>query len=111
MNKYRIENFTKGWFIGDFLPTIFKSKDFEVAVKSFNPGDKEATHMQSISTEITVVIDGRVKLNSNLFTSGDIIVIPPGEFADFESVTASKLVCVKFPSIPNDKIIKLEEKN
>ena len=110
MNKYRLDSFTKGWFIGNFSPTIFNSKDFEVAVKYFKPGDKEEAHMQSISTEITVVIEGNIQISSNTFTSGDIIMIPPGEFADFESITASKLVCVKFPSIPNDKILKVGEK-
>lgn len=106
MKSYRLGNFHKGWFLGNFQPTIFNNSDFEVAVKVFQIGDEEPSHKQLISTEITVVIEGNIRLGGFYFSAGDIIEIPPGEFASFLSLTDSILVCVKFPSIPDDKVTK-----
>ena len=100
-----IDEFTKGWFVGDFSPAILNTKEFEIAVKWFKAGEKEPLHKQIIATEITVVIDGQILLGGETFFKGDVITIKPGEFAEFESVTDSALVCVKTPSLPNDKVI------
>jgi quercetin dioxygenase-like cupin family protein len=104
MEKYRVEDFFKGCFVGDFSPSLFKNSDFEVAVKFFKKGEVEHAHKQLIATEITVVIEGTIRLADSLFVRGDVISIPPHEVADFESITDSSLVCIKFPSIPNDKV-------
>ena len=40
MNSYKLEDFTKGWFIGNFEPTLFND-DFEVGIKEYKSGDKE----------------------------------------------------------------------
>ena len=100
-----IDEFTKGWFVGDFSPAILNTKEFEIAVKWFKSGEKEPLHKQIIATEITVVIDGQIRLGGETFSKGDVITIQPGEFAEFESVTDSALVCVKTPSLPNDKVL------
>jgi quercetin dioxygenase-like cupin family protein len=105
MDFYKVEDFFKGWIIGDFAPSLHKNSDFEVAVKFFKRGETEASHKQLIATEITVVIEGHIRLGGSIFERGDIISIPPHEVADFESLTDSSLVCVKFPSIPNDKVV------
>lgn len=105
MNLYKVEDFFKGWIIGDFSPSLHKNSDFEVAVKFFRQGDTEASHKQLVATEITVVIEGHVRLGSLTFGRGDVISIPPHEVADFESLTDSSLVCIKFPSLPNDKVV------
>lgn len=104
MNVHNIDDFIKGWFIGDFSPSLHKNSDFEVAVKFFQKGEVEASHKQLIATEITVVIQGEIRLGGSFFSRGDVISIPPHEVADFESLTDSSLVCIKFPSIPNDKV-------
>lgn len=101
----KIDEFTKGWFVGDFSPAILNTKEFEIAVKWFKAGEKEPLHKQIIATEITVVIDGQIRLGGETFSKGDVITIQPGEFAEFESVTDSALVCVKTPSLPNDKVL------
>jgi hypothetical protein len=101
----RIENFVAGWFIGNFEPTIYQTKDFEVAIKYFSKGDTEPSHKQIIATEITGVISGVISMNNQKFQKGDLIRIIPGEFADFECLEDCSLICVKFPSDPTDKIL------
>jgi quercetin dioxygenase-like cupin family protein len=75
---------------------------FDMSIKK---GEIEASHKQLIATEITVVIEGEIRLGNSVFSRGDVISILPHEVADFESLTDSSLVCIKFPSIPNDKVI------
>jgi len=101
----RIENFTAGWFIGNFEPTISRTKDFEVAIKYFVKGETEPTHKQIIATEITGVITGSIRINNEKFIKGDLITIFPGEYADFECLEDCSLICIKFPSEPSDKIL------
>lgn len=108
MQINRIEEYVNGWFLGNFSPAILRSAEYEIAVKWFKAGDSEPLHKQLIATEITVVVDGEINLGGKIFIKGDVITIPPGESAAFESITDSSLVCIKTPSLPNDKVIEQE---
>ena len=103
MKIARIDEFKNGWFIGGFEPSIVNTKDFEVCFKSFSPGETEPKSIQRIATEITLVVSGSVKINDHVLNAGELCLIPPGEPADFLSITESSLIGVKFPSMPNDK--------
>jgi hypothetical protein len=35
----------------------------------------------------------------------DILVVNPGEIVDFEALTECKVLGIKFPSLPGDKIL------
>ena len=106
MNKYRLEHFTRGWFVGDFEPTIIKTQDVEVAVQSFGPGVSEAEHVHKIATELTLILAGRALINGQEFKAGDIVEILPGEYAKFEALELTTTVVVKFPGAKNDKYLK-----
>ncbi len=105
IRKEEISRFTGGWFLGNFSPAITQMSEVEVGVKYFKKGDREASHKQNISTEITVIHTGIVRIGDMELCQGDILVIPPGEYADFEALSDGSLTCVKFPSIPSDKIL------
>ena len=64
MKVAKLEDMFKGWFVGNFDPTLLRTNDVEVAVKSYNKGDYEAKHFHKIATELTVIISGRVKVTS-----------------------------------------------
>jgi len=102
----QLKNFIKGWFIGDFEPTLFPSKDFEVAIKRYKIGDSEESHTHEISTEYTVIVIGEVLMNGQCYKEDDIIVIPPGEYTDFQCLTDVITCVVKTPSSKNDKYVK-----
>lgn len=105
MNVSKLKYFTKGWFIGNFSPALLKSQEIEIAVKFFKAGQTEPLHKQLIATEITVVVEGIIKIGGGTFEQGDIITVFPEEVVAFESITDSALVCVKSPSIPIDKVL------
>jgi quercetin dioxygenase-like cupin family protein len=93
----------KGWFVGDFEPTLYRTKDVEAAVKTYKAGDNETGHYHKIATEITVVIDGEVLFNGQKFVKGDIVVLAPFEKTRFEALTDAVTAVVKIPGAPNDK--------
>jgi quercetin dioxygenase-like cupin family protein len=101
----RIEEFHKGWILGNFSPSLVRTEKFEVGIKHFEKGESEPAHFQLTATEITVVIIGTISLSGQVFEPGDVISILPNEVADFLSITDSILVCIKFPSLPSDKVI------
>lgn len=59
MKTAKLEDMTKGWFIGNFNPSLLKTNDVEVAVKSYKKGDYEGRHYHKIATEFTCIISGR----------------------------------------------------
>ena len=95
----------KGWFVGNFEPTLYKTNDCEVAVKTYTAGDYEKAHYHKIATEITVITKGEIKMFDQEFKPGDIIVTEPGDITDFLAITDSINVVVKIPGVNNDKYI------
>lgn len=109
MIKYNLQDMKGGWFIGNFSPTVLKTKEFEVAIKYYKKGDKESCHHHKIAEEFTVIVEGKVKMFSTIFTKGDIIKILPNEETDFIAITDVITVVVKNPSVKNDKYFNENE--
>ena len=106
MKTAKLEDMVKGWFVGNFEPSLLKTNDVEVAVKSYNKGDYEDRHYHKIATEITVIITGKVKMNGIEYKAGDIVVMEPMESTDFECLeNDTQNVVVKYPGANNDKYI------
>ena len=42
MKVSKLSDYTRGWVIGDFEPSILKTKDFEVAVLTHKQGEQWA---------------------------------------------------------------------
>jgi len=101
----RLDDMFKGWFVGDFQPTIFNSKDVEVAIKYYKAGDVEELHHHKVSTEITVVVEGQVRMLDKIWSKGDILLLEPNTSTSFEAITDAINVVVKLPSAKNDKYI------
>lgn len=99
----KLDDMTKGWFVGNFDPTLFRTDAVEVAVKHYHAGDYEAAHYHRIVTELTVIVTGRVRMNDTEYSAGDVIVMEPGDVTDFEALTDAVSTVVKLPGISNDK--------
>jgi quercetin dioxygenase-like cupin family protein len=92
-----------GWVVGDFEPTCLRSTACEVACKTYAAGARESAHVHRVATEVTVIASGRVRMAGREFTTGDIIVLAPGEASDFHALDDTITVVVKTPSVPGDK--------
>ena len=106
MKTANLQDMIKGWFIGNFEPSLLKTNDVEVAVKKYARGDYEESHYHKIATEFTVIISGKVRMNGVEYSAGDIIVMEPNESTDFECLEDGTVnVVVKIPGANNDKYI------
>ena len=79
MKTAKLENMLKGWFIGNFEPTLLRTNDVEVAVKEYKKGDYEELHYHK--TQYT---------NSNEDT-----IDSPGEYAESKHFSVG-LACFSF---------------
>ena len=104
MKRYKLSQFTKGWFMGAFKPTIFHTSAFEVAIKYHQAGENYPAHKQRIATEYNVMIEGKLRIGQEIFVKGDIFVIAPEEVVKPKFTTDCTVVCVKVPSIATDKV-------
>ena len=103
MKTFCLEDMKGGWFVGDFMPTCLKSSDCEVACKYYSKGDIEDRHVHKVATEITLIVSGHVVMNGVDYHTGDIILLEPGESADFNVLQDTVTVVVKMPSLLGDK--------
>jgi quercetin dioxygenase-like cupin family protein len=103
MKHARLNDMTKGWFVGAFTPTACQTDACEVAVKYYKAGDKEEPHFHKIATETTLILSGTVIMAGQEWHAGDIVVIEPGDITGFEALTDAINVVVKTPGVLNDK--------
>ena len=99
----KIDDMVGGWFIGDFEPSTLKRKDFEVGYKFHKKGEQWPVHYHKIGTEITYLIRGKMIIQNQLLTSGDVFTIYPNEIADPQFLEDCEVVIIKTPSVPGDK--------
>lgn len=105
MRSAKLSDMVRGWFVGNFDPTLYRTNDVEVAVKEYKAGDYEDEHYHKIATEITVVMSGRIKMFGREFESGDIVVAEPDDVTRFDALTDAVLTVVKLPGANNDKYL------
>jgi len=105
VNTGKLQDMFKGWFVGDFNPSLLRTDACEVAVKSYKAGDSEELHHHKLATEVTLILSGRVRMCGKEWGEGDIVVLEPGEATDFVALTDAVNVVVKTPGAKNDKYL------
>lgn len=105
MKIHSLKTFTRGWFIGNFEPSLNKTNACEFAIKAYVAGEVEAPHLHKIAREYTLIVSGTFKINDKIVVEDDIIEQAPGEVASFSCVTSGKIAVVKLPSIAGDKYL------
>lgn len=105
MNVLQLSAMKGGWFVGDFMPTAYSTKAFEVSLKVHPKGERWPHHYHTKATEINLVVRGWMTLQGRELNAGDIFVLAPYEIADPVFHTDCEIVCVKTPSVPDDKVV------
>ena len=100
---YRLDEMSRGWFVGDFEPTALRTDAAEVAVQRFRRGESHGRHLHRVATEVTVVLQGDATIEGRRVGAGDVIVTPPGVAVAFSALTDVVTVVVKVPSTRDDK--------
>lgn len=105
MKYAHIKDMNKGWFVGNFQPSLMPLNECEVALKYYKAGDSEPEHVHKVATEITVVVYGRIRMAGKEFMQGEMVMISPGEPTDFLALEDSATTVVKSPCVPGDKYL------
>lgn len=105
MKISRIEDYKNGWFVGNFSPTAFETKEFEVCYKFHKAGEKWDVHYHKLGTEINLLVEGEMIIQNKTLKSGDIFILYPYEIADPEFIKDCVVLIIKTPSNTNDKYI------
>jgi quercetin dioxygenase-like cupin family protein len=103
MEIRRIEDFTRGWIIGNFDPSLLKTDKFEVGLLRHKAGEVWPKHYHKVGTEYNVLVNGKMIIQDKELNSGDVFVFTPGEIADPIFLEDCTVLVVKVPSLPGDK--------
>jgi hypothetical protein len=96
------ESGDRGWFIGDFERAVVRTDQFEVNWQT-NARGHGINHYHKVITEVQLVTRGRMLVNGTIFGPGDICMLEPGDISQIDYLEEVDTVCIKFPSVPNDK--------
>ena len=105
MKIYKLSEMDRGLFIGNFTPTAYKTSNFEVNYRTHKAGEEWDTHYHTETTEINLVVKGKMKFNDSILKEGDIFIVEPWQISDpifFEDTT---VVCVRTPSANDKKVV------
>jgi quercetin dioxygenase-like cupin family protein len=105
MDILKMKDMVGGWFVGDFEPTAYRTKDFEVSYKIHPKGEIWDNHYHEVATEINYIVRGNMNLSGTYLKEGDIFILHPEELAIPEFLEDCEIVCVKTPSVKGDKYI------
>jgi len=101
----KLSDMKRGWFVGDFQPTMLATGNAEVAVKQYVAGEREDLHYHKVATEVTLVVSGEIEMAGRKLTAGQIVVLEPNEATAFLAVTDAVTVVVKIPGAKDDKYL------
>ena len=80
MKTQKIDNMWRGWFIGDFEPSVLKTKEFEVGLLTHKKGEVWPEHYHIIASEYNVLIremdrNIKMKFRTNTEMKYDIVIL------------------------------------
>tara|TARA_R100000734_G_C3311922_1_gene102850 strand:- start:1176 stop:1499 length:324 start_codon:yes stop_codon:yes gene_type:complete len=103
MKIFKMKDMKGGWFIGDFEPSVLKTKKFEVGHHVHKKGDDTSNHYHKDSTEINVIIKGKMIVNKKELIAGDVFVFEPYVVSEAEFIEDTELIVVRDSSNTTDK--------
>lgn len=107
MEIFNIEDFKKGWLCGDFEPSLFRSKEVEVAHQFHPMGYIGPYHYHCVATEYNYIVRGKVFLqrwnHAHMIFEKQGWIVSPKEYFITKFLEDTDLIVIKTPSLPNDK--------
>jgi quercetin dioxygenase-like cupin family protein len=101
----KLSDTTRGWVIGDFEPSLLKTKDFEVGILTHLKGEQWSAHYHKLGTEYNILIKGKMNVCDTELEEGDTFIIEPNEVADPIFYEDCTIVCIKVPGDSTDKYL------
>lgn len=105
MKTAQIKDMHRGWFIGDFDPAVLKTNQFEVGVLTHKKNEQWPKHYHKEATEYNVLLSGSMTICGQHIEAGTIFTLDPKEVADPTFHEDCQVLCIKTPSVKDDKYI------
>lgn len=105
MEIHKISDFIGGWYVGDFNPSCFVTKDFEICYKKHLAGEEWPIHYHKEADEINFLRSGKMIIQGKELVGGDIFILRKNEIADPIFLENCEVFIVKTPSVKDDKFI------
>lgn len=102
---YKMNDMFRGWYVGNFEPSAYKTKDFEAGYLLHKKGEQWDVHYHKYMTEVNFLVKGKMILNDIELNEGDIFIIDKYEIACPIFLEDCYIFVLKVPSVPGDKII------
>jgi len=102
---YKLEDMFRGWFIGNFEPSIFKYSGVEIGYLHHKKNEKWQTHFHNNLIEVNLLVQGKMILNDIEINKNEIFVIDKKILACPIFLEDCYIMCIKIPSMVGDKII------
>jgi dTDP-glucose pyrophosphorylase len=99
------DEFVRGWFIGNFEPNCFKTQHFEVGILYHPKYQQWGYHYHKNLTEFNILIEGFMLTNNQPIHQGMQFIFHPNEISCSIFKEDCYILCIKLPSIVNDKYI------
>lgn len=96
-------DYTRGWLIGDFIPSIENNKNVELGYLFHEKDSKWDFHYHKESIEINILINGNMIINNIEYNEKDVFIINKNIISCPIFVRDCELICIKIPSVPQDK--------
>jgi hypothetical protein len=103
MNVSNINDYVKGWFVGDFNPSLFKNPFFEIGHHKHKRGEETFPHFHKVTTELNYIVRGELIASGKHLKEGDMWTYEKNEVSAVEFLTDVELIVIRWPSIPSDK--------
>jgi dTDP-glucose pyrophosphorylase len=100
---YECNDFVRGWFMGDFTPSICKTKEFEIGYLHHKKNERWDYHYHKESTEYNILIKGEMLINNIIMKENDLFVIQKNQIACPQFLQDCRVLCIKIPHVKNDK--------
>ena len=98
-----IEKYFKGWFVGDFENSIYRTNLFEVAHHKHPKNDPTFSHYHKLTTELNYIVRGELNVSGLHLKTGDMWIYEANEISNVTFLEDTELIVVRWPSIPTYK--------
>lgn len=99
-----LSEFTGGWLVGNFEPSIFKRKNIEVGVKQLKQGFIDEEHWHEKSVEYNFILSGRIRIETGQeLKAGETFVYKKKELSKCHVIEDTIILVIRDGSHANDK--------
>jgi len=98
-----MQDFKRGWVVGNFEPSLFNSLVNDIGVLRIEKGVVSDGHYHKEHTEYNIIITGSVMVGNRILTNDDIFIYERLDESLVEFLEDTILLVIKNPSTKNDK--------